>query len=208
MAPGPRAGMLQRRPQPGQKARGCHRDVADGAQRACRQMGRQVLRPGDADGQVQPVLRQVDHVVAQIDHHLHLGPAQAQARQARRQPDFTEHRGRREPHRAARRALVLACHRMHITRGVDQLGTACVHLRAQLGQRQRARGAVQQPHAPMRLQAAHAAADRRGRELQLPRGGGKAAQLDHFGEHQHFRYEQGLCTHTFTNGWQSPIVAP
>jgi len=61
-----------------------------------------------------------------------------------------------------------------------------VDLGPRLGQRQRARGALQQPQPEMRLQPPHAAAHGRGRQPQLPGRARKALVLHHAGEDQHF----------------------
>ncbi|MPM88778.1 hypothetical protein SDC9_135882 [bioreactor metagenome] len=60
-----------------------------------------------------------------------------------------------------------------------------MHFGAHFGERQRARGAVQQLDAQVALQPPHAAADGRRGQPQLARSGRKAALLHHVREHLH-----------------------
>ena len=65
-------------------------------------------------------------------------------------------------------------------------GLAVAQIRlAHLGQRELARGALQQPHAQLRFQIRHAPREARLGDAQRPPGGGEAAPLHHFGEIQH-----------------------
>ena len=168
-----------------------HQHIADGLERPRHQPRRDLARHADAQAQVQPLGHQVHHAVRHVHLHLHLGPARAKTRQQWRQPEIAQHGRRADLQQPARLLAQLTGQRLHGLGIRHQPQAGLVDLGPRLGQRQRARGALQQPQPEMRLQPPHAAAHGRSRQPQLPGRARKALVLHHAGEDQHFIQRHG-----------------
>ncbi|MNS90808.1 hypothetical protein D3C72_1248730 [compost metagenome] len=133
-----------------QVARRGHQPVAHFAQRPRRQAGGQIAR--DAHRHVEAFLDQVDHAVGQGQLQVEPRVLLQQRRQARRQPGLSERDRRADAQHAMGRAAVLAGQRGDLARGGGHARAGGVDRLAQLGQREGARGPLQQAGAERRFQ--------------------------------------------------------
>ena len=183
-------GLLRRAVAAQVRGRGAHHalDLADPARHE-----RGVHQRAQADAQVGALLDQVDHAVGDGELDLHLGVARKEVRQRRRELVHAE-RGAdvhaQQPARLGAEARDLVLRLGDV--GEDAL--AAMEIGLALGcQGEPARRAIEQAHAEAVLQARHQLGDRRGREAEVARGDGKAAQLDRAHEGGHIARATHLC---------------
>ena len=131
-----------------------------------------------ADGDVEALVQQVDEAVADVQPELDLRIGGEQRRQPRRELELRHrHRGG-HPDQADRLGEAAAHDRLGGL-GLDRRGAGAVVERApDLGQREAARAAVDQPRAEPGLELGDPLADRRLRRARDPGGRGEAAALD------------------------------
>jgi hypothetical protein len=136
----------------------------------------------DAQRQIEAAADQLDRLIAQmqVDRDLRIGVEEIGKRR-RHVLDAEGHR-RRHSYPAARRRRLRQCLRLDRLRIGQDLGRAHRQDAPGFGQRQSARGAVEQTFAEAALQSRNCLGDGRLREVELGSGAGKGAGFGDFGE--------------------------
>ena len=128
----------------------------------------------DADRGIEPLLDQVDRPVEQHQPRRHVGKGAQELGHDRQHMQPPEQHRRRDGELAARRAPLPGRRLLDLGQVREHAPRAAEEALAHVGQADRARGAVEQPHAEARLEVRDRACHRRRRAVEPPGGGSEA----------------------------------
>ena len=131
------------------------------------------------EGQVDRILDDVDVAVRQAQPDLDAGIVGAEARDQRRDQTPPQPQGRGQPDHALRLARKAADQRLGLVQRVDDAPRMVIEGAPDLGRRQLARGAVQQPQPEAIFKILDAIGGNCRGKPQIPASGGDRAQFDH-----------------------------
>ena len=191
-------GRAGRRPAARQVVRGGGQHDVRGGQAAHDHAGVELLQ-ADEDAGVEALFDQVDVVVGQRHVEHHAGRRLREARQQPGQLRLAEGGMAVDAQRAARLLRARRGGGLGVVDVEQDLAHPLQVVLAGFGQRQAARGAVQEARAEMGFQVGDIARHDRRRHAQRGRSAGKTALVDHLGEHPHRHQPVHPCLHYFAS---------